>query len=134
MKGLFRVGFALQLSLVVALSIGAYAGILPTSLPWFPNADKLGHALLIGGIGFFLDGALEHRRAWRSPSLAAILVLAVAGVEEYAQRLSPRRTSDIWDFAADAVGVIFFVWMSRRVDAAIPTQATPAIAVTRSGS
>ena len=118
MKRFFRAGLAAHLTLVIAISIGAYTGLLPTVIQRVPHLDKLGHAVLIGGIAFFLDGVLEHRRAWRSPSLAALAVLVVAGVEEYAQRLSPRRSSDLMDFAADVVGVCFFVWLSRRLDQA----------------
>ena len=116
MKRFFRLGLAAHVTLVVAISIGAYTGLLPVHVPQIPNLDKLGHALLIGGIGFFLDGALDHRKLWGTPSLAAVAVLTVAGVEEYLQRFSPRRSSDIMDFAADVVGVCFFVWLSRRVD------------------
>ncbi len=118
MRNWFRVGFALHLSLVVLISIGAYTGLLPTSLPAFPHMDKLGHAILIGGLAFFLDGALDHRTLVRGrdfPRLAPVLVLAAAGVEEYLQRLSPRRTSDIADFAADVVGVCILTWLARRV-------------------
>ena len=77
---------------------------LPTSLPAVPHLDKLGHAVLIGPIAFFLDGALNHRTLLRGhafPRLAPVAVLIVAGVEEYLQRLSPRRTSDWADFLAE---------------------------------
>jgi VanZ family protein len=119
-KTFFRAGFAAQLTLVVLVSIGAYAGILPTSIAAVPHLDKLGHAVLIGPIAFFLDGALDHRTLFRGhafPRLAPVAVLIVAGVEEYLQRLSPRRTSDWADFLADVVGVCFFTWLSLRVDA-----------------
>jgi hypothetical protein len=115
----FRAGFVAHLSLVVLISIGAYTGKLPTSLPNFPHADKLGHAVLIGGLAFFLDGALGHRTLLRDrafPRLAPVLVLVVAGIEEYLQRLSPRRSSDIADFAADVVGVCFFTWLAGWID------------------
>jgi len=119
-KTFFRAGFAAQLTLVVLVSIGAYAGVLPTALPDVPHLDKLGHALLIGGIAFFLDGAIDHRPLFRGhafPRLAPVVVLIVAGVEEYLQRLSPRRSSDWADYLADVVGVCFFTWLSLRVDA-----------------
>lgn len=118
MTTFFRLGFAAHLSLVALISLGAYAGVLPNSLPDFPHADWLGHAVLIGGLAFFLDGALGHRRltpALPFPRLGPAIVIAVAGIEEYLQRLSPRRSSDWGDFAADVIGVCFFAWLSRRV-------------------
>jgi polysaccharide biosynthesis protein VpsQ len=118
MTRLFRAGFAAHLALVVLVSVGAYTGNLPTSIPAVPHLDKLGHAILIGGLAFFLDGALEHRPLLRDrafPRLGPVLVLVAAGIEEYAQRLSPRRSSDWADFAADVVGVCFFAWLSLRV-------------------
>lgn len=98
--------------------MGAYAGILPTTLPNVPYADKVGHAVLIGPLAFFLDGALELRplvSGWRFPRLAPVLVLTVAGIEEYMQRFSSRRSSSFEDFAADVVGVCFFSWLAGRV-------------------
>lgn len=118
-KNLFRAGFAAHLTLVVLISIGAYAGVLPTVLPAVPHLDKLGHAILIGGLAFFLDGVLDHRRLFADhafPRLAPVAILVVAGIEEYLQRLSPRRSSDLADFAADVVGVCFFTWLSLRVE------------------
>jgi hypothetical protein len=44
-----------------------------------------------------------------------VLVLLVAGVEEWAQRFSTRRTSCCSDFAADVAGVCFFCWAGSRL-------------------
>jgi VanZ family protein len=118
-KTFFRAGFAAHLSLVVLISAGAYLGLLPTGVAQVPHLDKLGHAVLIGGLAFFLDGALDHRRIHAGlpfPRLGPAIVLLVAGVEEYLQRFSARRTSDVMDYAADIVGVCFFAWLSLRVD------------------
>jgi hypothetical protein len=113
---LFHVGLAAQVSLVVLVSAGAYAGVLPTQLPSWPHADLLGHAVLFGMIGFFLAGAFALRgRAWW---LAPAAVLACAGIEEWAQRLSPRRSSCWSDFVADVVGVCIFSWVARALVAA----------------
>ena len=120
MKTWFQAAFLVHVALVVAISVAAYTGHLPT-LPDVRHIDKLGHAILIGGLAFSLDGALEHRTLFRAhafPRLAPLLVLVVAGVEEYLQRLSPRRSSDILDFAADVAGACFFTWLSLRLDAA----------------
>jgi hypothetical protein len=130
MKRLFRAGFAAHLALVVAISIGAYTGVLPTAIAAVPQLDKLGHAILIGGLAFFLDGALGHRALLRErafPRLAPVLVLMVAGIEEYAQRFSSRRSSSWGDYAADVVGVCFFTWLSLRVDRAVDRRRPAAV-------
>lgn len=117
-RRLFRLGFALQLGLDFLIGLGAYTGKLPTSLPQVPHIDLLFHAILIGLLGGLLDGALGFRRvvpALAFPRLGAVLVLVVAGIEEYAQRFSPRRSSTYSDFFADVVGVLFFSWLARRV-------------------
>jgi VanZ family protein len=114
-RRLFRAGFAAQSALVVAIAAAAYAGVLPTTLSQFPHADLLAHAVLIGLLAFFLDGALGLRAVAGFVRVGPALVLACAAVEEYAQRFSPRRTSSWSDFAADVVGVVFFAWLAGRV-------------------
>ncbi|MCC6556999.1 MAG: hypothetical protein IT372_28950 [Polyangiaceae bacterium] len=118
----WRIGFAIQAALVCLISAGAYAGVLPTSLRALARADLLGHAVLIGLLAGSLDGALGFRRLLRGaafPRLAPVLVLALAGAEEIAQGLSPRRSSSLSDYAADVVGVCLFCWLARRADAAL---------------
>jgi polysaccharide biosynthesis protein VpsQ len=118
MQKLWTLGFAAQSTLVVIISIGAYAGVIPTVFQVVPHLDFAGHFILIGALAFFLDGALGYRELIRGrafPRLAPVLVLTVAGIEEYLQRLSPRRTSDWLDFLADAAGVCFFSWLALHV-------------------
>ena len=114
----FRLGLAAQIGLVGLIAVGAYVGVLPTSLEGVPYGDKVGHAVLIGPLAFFLDGALELRSVvlgWKFPRVAPVVVLVVAGIEEYLQRFSARRSSNFGDFAADVVGVCFFSWLAGRV-------------------
>ena len=114
----FRLGFALQVGLDFLIGLGAYLGVLPTALPQIPHVDLLFHALLIGLLGGLLDGALGFRRVVPGlafPRLGGVLVLLVAGIEEFAQRFSPRRSSSYPDFIADVVGVLFFSWLARRL-------------------
>jgi VanZ family protein len=117
----WRVGFALQLLVVIAIVVGAYLGHLPTFYRGLPHADLLAHAVLFGLLAGFLDGALGHRPLLRGRApwlrLAPVLVLGVAAVEEVAQLLSPRRTASLADFAADVVGVTLFVWLAGRLTA-----------------
>jgi VanZ family protein len=117
----WRVGFAVHLAVVIAIVIGAYLGRLPTFYQGIPHFDLVAHAVLFGLLAGLLDGALGHRPLLRGRApwlrLAPVLVLAVAAVEEIAQRLSPRRTSSLADYTADVVGVILFVWLAGKVTA-----------------
>ena len=116
MISFFRKGLVVHTTMVVLIGAGAYAGVLPTALRLVPHVDLLLHLLLIGGVAFFLDGALAHRPLYRGRgSLGGAAVIAVAGVEEWAQRFSPRRTSTWSDFAADVLGVMLFVWLARQI-------------------
>ena len=77
------------------------------------------HFLLIGGVAFFLDGALRFRPLLpgRLPwlRLAPVLVASLAGLEELAQALSPYRSSTVSDFVADLLGVVCLSWLARRL-------------------
>lgn len=84
-----------------------------------PHGDKAVHLTIGGALAFFLDGVLRRRALRLGPvhaPLAAVLVLAPAGIEEILQRFSPNRSSSFADFAADIAGVALGVWLSRRVD------------------
>jgi VanZ family protein len=99
----YWIGFFSAVALVVAVSIVAYRDALPE---WIApgNVDKVLHFSMAGTLAFFLDGALGRRTVWRIP-LAAVIVLVPIAIEEYLQRLSPVRTSSIFDFLADVGGV-----------------------------
>ena len=120
MRRSYAIGFFAWLALVAGISVAAYTVRGPTCVPVGPVSDKIGHFFLIGALAFFLDGALERRALVRRPialPLAPVLVLAVAGIEEYCQRFSPRRSSSLGDFAADLAGVVALTLLSRRLDA-----------------
>lgn len=88
------------LAFFVAASAMAYLGLVSVALfesPW----DKTVHFLVYGAIAFTLPPWLPARFA----SLALWLPLGLAGADEWVQALSSRRTSDVWDFAADAAGI-----------------------------
>lgn len=114
MKRFFKLGLVLHATFVVLLATGAYLGVVPTVLHALPHLDLVGHMLFIGALAFFLDGALDHRplAGW---SLGGAAVIAVAGVEEWAQRFSSRRSSTWSDFFADVIGVLIGVWLARRL-------------------
>ena len=110
-------GLGVSLAIVVTVSAIAYVGGLPD---WFGrgNVDKVLHFTMTATLMFFTDGVLRRRAAFRSrfaPPLSAIVVLLPVGVEEYLQRLSVNRSSSIWDFVADVLGVIAGAFATRAV-------------------
>jgi VanZ family protein len=110
-RRLFDAGLIAQTAFVLLTSLGAYLGSLPTQLPSWPHADLAGHAVLVGMVAFFLAGALALRG--RAGWIAPVAVLACAGIEEWAQRFSPLRSSSWVDFAADVIGVCVLSWLAR---------------------
>ncbi len=119
-KRFWRIGLGLHMTFVTCVGICAYLGILPNPSAYFPRYDIPGHLIFIGLIAFFLDGVLGFRPLFgeRLPwlRLAPVLVLALAGLEELAQALSPNRSCSIVDFAADALGIFFFSWLALKLD------------------
>ena len=100
------------------LSAMAYREGLPNVFQLVPQFDKVVHFTTAGLLAFFLDGAsategLRHRRACGLARRAGDR--RPAGIEEYLQRYSVYRTSSIWDFVADLLGVLVFLPLSRRV-------------------
>jgi VanZ family protein len=106
-------GFCFVTAVALYLTFRAYQEGLP-SVFLLPGADKVAHFWIAGLLAFFLDGALARRRVFTHVPLAALLVLVPTGLEEIAQRFSIHRTSSIWDYAADVVGVVVFLWLRNR--------------------
>ena len=96
------------------MSVVAYSGHLPSAFG-ARHVDKCLHFLMSATLAFFLDHALSNKGLWRGKNAPprAALVLVPIGIEEYLQRLSPQRSSDPWDFAADAAGVAVGLWFAR---------------------
>jgi VanZ family protein len=101
------------------LTLLAYREGLPEIFQRIPQFDKVVHFTIGGLLALFLDGALRQRTAFTLAGfaipLAALVVLVPAGIEEYLQRYSAHRTSSIWDFVADLLGVVVLLSLSRRV-------------------
>ena len=114
--GGYLIGFAIAGLMVIVISFAAYMRLLPT---WIApgDTDKFFHAAMGGTLAFLLDAALKRRRAWQSsfaPPLSSVLVLVPLGIDEYFQRFSSVRSSSIWDFLADVVGVVVVTFVARR--------------------
>lgn len=124
-RSFWWLGLAASVGLGLFLSALAYSEGLPRVVQETPQLDKVLHFSLTAIVGFFFDGVLARRmldvrtRSERAPiarvPIAALLILVPAGIEEYLQRFTSNRTSSIYDFAADVAGVVFGIWLSRRV-------------------
>ena len=116
-RALWWAGFGLTLASAAALSAFAYVHGL---WPWLGAYDKVVHFGAAGALAFCLDGALARREVkafgFMVP-VAALCVLMPAGIDEVAQALAPLRTPSLGDYLADVLGVVSFVWLSRRVGA-----------------
>ena len=89
-----------------------------------PHGDKICHALLYGMMAFLLNYGLGFRyiqyknisvRCCKGTTpykfhiqVGSIIVLIFATLEECSQYFIPSRTFDLWDLAADFIGVILF--------------------------
>ena len=116
---LWLVGLFAHLTAVTAIGTAAYLSLLPNLAPYLTRHYDLAlHAVLIGLLAFFLDGALSCRPVLHARlgwlRLGPAIVLALAGLEELAQSLSPVRSCSLSDFVADLVGVVVFSHLALR--------------------
>ncbi|MGB8648052.1 MAG: VanZ family protein [Anaerolineae bacterium] len=116
----WMIAFVLFALVLLGIFVAAYLGDIPTRLAQIPYYDTIGHFVLYGILAALLDLALRHHRttipgtALRIPTAGVVIVL-VAIADELLQGLSPIRTSDIKDLAADVVGIILALLISRRL-------------------
>lgn len=101
--------FWAQLGIALLATHMAYLDLLPWLLLRWPYADKVLHAVLMGGMTFWLN-LIWPGRTWRFGRLAIPLAIAaplvIIVVEEFAQMLSPYRAFDPLDLASDAIGLL----------------------------
>jgi len=109
--------FSLFLAFLLTVFIAVYMRLISTKLAYIQFYDTLGHFTLYGLLALLLHFALRGRSIAlalfkiRVP-LAVILTLLFGASDEPLQTLSPYRSGDLNDFAADAAGMIFFVYAS----------------------
>ena len=81
-----------------------------------PGGDKLCHFLIFGGLALVAN----HSLRCRSVLLGSVAVLILAAAEEVSQLYLPGRSFDLFDLAADALGIWFLGRLPRRPAAAKP--------------
>jgi VanZ family protein len=76
----------------------------------FRNGDKVAHTLEYGGLGVLLVRAMRSRRGWDRPLAAGLVALTIglgiAAADEKFQAFIPGRDSSLFDWMADAGGLI----------------------------
>lgn len=91
-----------------------------TRLVLFPGADKVVHALMMGGLTGAVLYDASRRGGWRIHPLrlrlvavCTLLVAAFAAVDEWAQgAMGMGRTSDFYDLLADWAGILVVACVS----------------------
>ncbi len=98
-------GYVVMLGIISGL---AYARGLPLAILTTPYIDKVLHFVLLGGASFLARRATNDARTLaRIPTGPAVVGL-LATIEECTQSLSPVRTFDLGDLAANLAGVVVF--------------------------
>jgi VanZ family protein len=100
-----------------------WAGLVPLeSLPGpdFELKDKAWHLLAFGGLSGLLARAIAHfrRDALLAARDAALVGVALGGLLELLQGLTPYRSPDWADFVADSLGAALAYLLLRVIDAA----------------
>ncbi len=109
---------ALVLGVILYLTL-ANDPIGTEDIPMFPGADKLVHAIMMGGlvgaIAFDMQRRSKPRYVLRPIVMwgIAVCVIAFGGLDEISQAaMGKGRSSDPLDFVADSVGAIAAVYLA----------------------
>ncbi|WP_311774896.1 VanZ family protein [Nostoc sp. 2RC] len=99
----------------MSISISAYLKIIPVELPQFPYFDTIMHFLLLGIAAYLGHLALNKRKIEIfkiSLPLTPFIVIFFCIVDEIIQLLTPHRSFDLVDLAADFFGVVLFTFLA----------------------
>jgi polysaccharide biosynthesis protein VpsQ len=95
--------------LLVSIFIGAYLQLIPTEIKAIPAYDSIGHFVLYGIWGYLFIKVFP-RKVFGSISLGALIIVAIAILEESLQSLSSVRTFSLLDLGWGLLG-IFISWL-----------------------
>ncbi|MGD1872853.1 MAG: VanZ family protein [Mastigocoleus sp.] len=109
------ISFWFYIGIIIAIATSAYLKIIPNEIEKFPYYDTVLHFLLIGFSAFL--GHLALRKRWIKIlyiplPLAPILISFFVTIEEFLQMLSPHRSFDLLDLAADFAGLMVFTLLA----------------------
>ena len=111
----FTALFAFLIIAIVILADSGHLGALGFVYS-FRGGDKAGHFILFGILSFLLNLTFLRSLRTRPPKRVAVtvtLLLALAiGLDEWAQRFFPLRTSDWVDLTFSYLGVVLGAWIA----------------------
>mgnify|MGYP001824207556 CR=1 FL=1 len=87
----------------LAIFTGTHLPRLPRLLPRID--DKAGHFLAYFGLATLMCYSGRSTRWLRRFAAIAATAMVYAAIDEFTQRWIPRRSPDLWDFAADVAGI-----------------------------
>lgn len=96
-------------TLMGIIMVLAYLGLIPTKLHDIPYYDFAGHFILYGFWGYFFGMAYsKHVLLIGKFNLQAgiLIVLLIAVLEEFLQRLSPMRSFSLTDLSFGVSGIV----------------------------
>ncbi len=99
-----RLGVVVLIAYWALIFLGTH---LPAAADFSPKiSDKTKHFGAFWGLGTLMCYVTTSQQLWRRFGTIAIVGLAYAAVDEMTQQLIPGRVADLWDFAADAAGLL----------------------------
>lgn len=107
--------FWFYFGILMSISISAYLKIIPVELSQFPYFDTIMHFLLLGIAAYLGHLALNKRKIEIfniSLPLTPFLAIFFCIVDEIIQLLTPHRSFDLVDLAADLFGVVLFTFLA----------------------
>lgn len=110
--------FSIFFLFILTVAIGADLRLIPTKMQGIPYFDKAGHFFLYGILAGLLHLALQGRALHIgrfSIPIAIISIALLCAFDEFQQSFIPYRAFDAQDYAADIVGILFFVLLAAQI-------------------
>ncbi len=103
---------AIYLAIIVLTIAVVDSGITSHFRHWLhlqiPNLDKVGHFFGMGMLAFLLLNAFAKENQGPRIILIILFTISLATVEEFSQKLLQYRSFQLWDLAANYLGILSF--------------------------
>ena len=103
---------AIYLAIIVLTIAVVDSGITSHFRYWLhvqiPNLDKVGHFLGMGILAFLLLNTFAKGNQGSRIILIILFTISLATIEEFSQKLLQYRSFELWDLAANYMGILSF--------------------------